>query len=291
MPTFQYICILFTTIAHNLAWKLALVLKGKVKDVDLILDSYSAERRPVAAAVLKTTGQFTGGVSKRSGFADLVRTVIAPLALKFKSIQLLSANGVLGLGVNYTTSSPLNHPTPYILRQSRCRKSWLGFLRSFLFGAPRELIEPGTYLPDCVLKLPRYQAGCDTLMLHDVLRGNTTHTLILFSRDRGFTRSANPMVARVMEIAKRYKSTVRVVVLAYFGALNQRDLSAEECVADGTFAEAGTTLHERVGAPNGSQAVVVVRPDMYIVFSAVEEEIKSGELEKFLGGYLVEDAA
>ncbi|RUS17735.1 FAD binding domain-containing protein [Endogone sp. FLAS-F59071] len=277
--------------AHNLAWKLALVLKGKVNDVDLILDSYSAERRPIAAATLKATGWFTKILSERSGFADLARTVIAPLALKLKSVRLHILYNMLGLGINYTTSSPLNHPTPYILCQSRRRKSWLGFLCSFLFRGPRELIEPGTYHPDGVLKLPRYQAGCDTLMLHDVLRGTTTHTLILFSRDRGFTRSANPMVGRIMKIAQRYKSTIKVVVVTYFGVVNQRDIrDAEECVADGTFAEPGTTLHERVGVPKGSQAVVVIRPDMYIAFSAVEEEIENGELEKFLGGYLVEDA-
>jgi len=30
-------------VAHNLAWKLALVLKGKAKDPDKVLDSYTAE--------------------------------------------------------------------------------------------------------------------------------------------------------------------------------------------------------------------------------------------------------
>jgi len=39
--------------SHNLAWKLALVIKGRAGEE--LLDSYTAERRPIAAGILKVT--------------------------------------------------------------------------------------------------------------------------------------------------------------------------------------------------------------------------------------------
>jgi putative polyketide hydroxylase len=44
--------------AHNLAWKLAAVLRGDAGDA--LLDTYEAERRPVAAATIATSLQMVG---------------------------------------------------------------------------------------------------------------------------------------------------------------------------------------------------------------------------------------
>jgi 2-polyprenyl-6-methoxyphenol hydroxylase-like FAD-dependent oxidoreductase len=63
--------------AVNLAWKLAAVLKGQAPDS--LLDSYEAERLPFARRLVATTDRVFTLVSAEGGFADLVRTRVAPL--------------------------------------------------------------------------------------------------------------------------------------------------------------------------------------------------------------------
>jgi 4,5-epoxidase len=57
--------------AENLAWKLAMVISGSAGDA--LLDTYSAERRPVAEEVLASTGSLTEIVLGGSLPARLVR--------------------------------------------------------------------------------------------------------------------------------------------------------------------------------------------------------------------------
>ncbi|MGH3814574.1 MAG: FAD-dependent monooxygenase, partial [Pseudonocardiaceae bacterium] len=64
--------------AENLAWKLALVIKGRAGTV--LLDSYEAERRPVAAEVLDSTSSMTRMILGDTAVARLVRDrVFVPL--------------------------------------------------------------------------------------------------------------------------------------------------------------------------------------------------------------------
>ena len=64
--------------AENLAWKLAMVVRGRAGDP--LLDSYSAERRPVAEEVLASTSSLTGLVLGGSVAARLLRDhVLVPL--------------------------------------------------------------------------------------------------------------------------------------------------------------------------------------------------------------------
>ncbi|MGQ0573788.1 MAG: FAD-dependent oxidoreductase [Pseudonocardia sp.] len=64
--------------AENLAWKLALVVHGRAGAA--LLDTYGAERRPVAAEVLAATSGLTGAMLGRSTVARLLRDhVVVPL--------------------------------------------------------------------------------------------------------------------------------------------------------------------------------------------------------------------
>lgn len=73
--------------AINLAWKLAAVLKGKAPDT--LLDSYQIERQAFARTLVETTDKLFTFVTAQGGFADFVRTRIAPL---FASIAYKSEN-------------------------------------------------------------------------------------------------------------------------------------------------------------------------------------------------------
>ncbi|MCB0062852.1 MAG: FAD-dependent monooxygenase, partial [Caldilineaceae bacterium] len=67
--------------AHNLAWKLALVLRNQLPVV--ALDSYHAERWPVAHRLVTTTDRLFELISNDSPLASFVRVNIFPPLLRF----------------------------------------------------------------------------------------------------------------------------------------------------------------------------------------------------------------
>lgn len=67
--------------AHNLAWKLALVLKDKLPKE--ALESYHTERHPVAQKLLKTTDRIFQAVSEQTPIASFIRANLFVPLIKF----------------------------------------------------------------------------------------------------------------------------------------------------------------------------------------------------------------
>jgi 2-polyprenyl-6-methoxyphenol hydroxylase-like FAD-dependent oxidoreductase len=92
--------------AYNLAWKLALVVEGKA-DASL-LDSYEAERQPVAQRLLATTDRGFRLVVSDSWLAGLFRTQIlariAAFAVNRPRVQRLAFRTVSQTGIHYRRS-------------------------------------------------------------------------------------------------------------------------------------------------------------------------------------------
>jgi hypothetical protein len=95
--------------AYNLAWKLALVIDGKA-DASL-LDSYEAERHPVAQRLLDTTDRGFRLVVSDSWLAGLFRTKvlarIAAFAVNRPRVRRLAFRTVSQTGIHYR-ASPLS---------------------------------------------------------------------------------------------------------------------------------------------------------------------------------------
>jgi 2-polyprenyl-6-methoxyphenol hydroxylase-like FAD-dependent oxidoreductase len=95
--------------AVNLGWKLALVCAGRAGDG--LLDSYEAERLPVARSVLRMTGRaFRVATSANSALAwarPRVGAVVAPLALRIPAVRRTGFRTISELAVRYRRS-PLN---------------------------------------------------------------------------------------------------------------------------------------------------------------------------------------
>jgi 2-polyprenyl-6-methoxyphenol hydroxylase-like FAD-dependent oxidoreductase len=95
--------------AYNLAWKLALVLRGEAEGE--LLDSYDAERVPVARRLLNTTDRAFRLAVLDNRFAGLLRTEIfaraAAFALRRKPVQAFAFRIVSQTGIHYR-SSPLS---------------------------------------------------------------------------------------------------------------------------------------------------------------------------------------
>lgn len=91
--------------ACNLAWKLALVVRGAAPEN--LLNSYSEERSPIAAEVLKVTGRVTDMAMLGNKLAQEVRNHMAYLMLGLNPVRNLAANLVSETTLGYA-DSPLN---------------------------------------------------------------------------------------------------------------------------------------------------------------------------------------
>ena len=99
--------------AYNLAWKLALVVSGRAQPA--LLDSYEAERIPVARRLLQTTDRAFALVVSDNWVAGLLRTRILAKILAFamtiERIKKLAFRTISQIGIRYPTS-PLSKTLP-----------------------------------------------------------------------------------------------------------------------------------------------------------------------------------
>jgi len=92
---------------YNLGWKLALVVSGEAGPA--LLDSYEAERIPVARRLLSTTDRAFSFVVSDIWLAGLLRTRAVPrlmgLAMRFSRVQRLVFRTISQTGISYRDSA------------------------------------------------------------------------------------------------------------------------------------------------------------------------------------------
>ncbi len=105
--------------AYNLGWKLALVVRGGAGPG--LLDSYQAERIPVAERLLATTDRAFAIVVSDNRLAGLIRTRVAAralaLAMRVGRIRELAFRTISQIGIAYR-GSPLSETLPDLPRSS-----------------------------------------------------------------------------------------------------------------------------------------------------------------------------
>jgi 2-polyprenyl-6-methoxyphenol hydroxylase-like FAD-dependent oxidoreductase len=94
--------------AFNLAWKLALVVRGTCREE--LLDSYSPERSYVGDQVLKSSGALTTVGTLRNPIAQTFRDLVGHLMLGLTTVQHAFADNMTMVTVGYP-DSPLNGPS------------------------------------------------------------------------------------------------------------------------------------------------------------------------------------
>lgn len=121
--------------AYNLAWKIALVVEGKAGET--LLDSYEAERLPVARRLLETTDRGFRVVVSDAPFAGLLRTRVlarlAAFAMGRERVQKLAFRTVSQTGIHYRA----------------------GPLSAALDALPSDAPSAGDRFPGCICALPR----------------------------------------------------------------------------------------------------------------------------------------
>lgn len=93
--------------AMNLGWKLVAEMHGW--GVPGILDSYEAERRPVAARIIKATDVATYAMTTASPRLRRVRGVVAPIALSTPHVQRVVREHLSGVAVSYRPPDGRRH--------------------------------------------------------------------------------------------------------------------------------------------------------------------------------------
>jgi 2-polyprenyl-6-methoxyphenol hydroxylase-like FAD-dependent oxidoreductase len=91
--------------AFNLAWKLALVIRGTCRDQ--LLDSYSPERSYVGDQVLKDAGRLTTIGTLKNPVGQSIRNLVGHFMLGLMPVQHAFANSMTEVAIGYP-KSPLN---------------------------------------------------------------------------------------------------------------------------------------------------------------------------------------
>jgi 2-polyprenyl-6-methoxyphenol hydroxylase-like FAD-dependent oxidoreductase len=86
----------------NLAWKLALVQSGKAAEA--LLDSYSAEREPIARGILALTDRLLQAATLQSPMLQRLRDIALPFLAGFEFVQHGILSELTELGLNYRSS-------------------------------------------------------------------------------------------------------------------------------------------------------------------------------------------
>ena len=86
----------------NLAWKLDLVIRGLGNQA--LLDSYSAERRPVIRQVIETTDFLTKALGTPNKFAQALRNTVIPMVSRLAPFQHAFVKRLSELGISYSGS-------------------------------------------------------------------------------------------------------------------------------------------------------------------------------------------
>jgi 2-polyprenyl-6-methoxyphenol hydroxylase-like FAD-dependent oxidoreductase len=93
--------------AYNLAWKLAGVVNGHIRDT--VLDSYAAERMPVAKALLNRTDKAFTMIMSSSWFAGFLKKWVLPkvisTAWKNKKLRSLFFKEISQIAISYRQSN------------------------------------------------------------------------------------------------------------------------------------------------------------------------------------------
>ncbi len=232
--------------AYNLGWKLALVAQGVASD--RLLDSYHAERHPIAKSLIGSTSMETRMALWRSRFGQEALLSLMGLAARLPPVQQRLLANALEIDVGYRASPIVGeqHESTLfsnVIHDDASEAPSVMDLRAFA-AAPR----PGDRAPD--VKLP---SGS----LYDRL-ATTKHTLLLFD-GRSKTEAGYDNLASIVALCREHHSELIDPYVVVVGAEKPAalKLNGELLFDDGA-------LHDRYGA--ASECLYLIRPDGHVGF-------------------------
>ena len=138
--------------AFNLAWKLAMVIKGAAKPA--LLDSYSPERSTVGETVLRNAGRLTEAATLRNPIAQGLRNTIVKFAAGFPALQHRIADQLSEMDITYP-DSPLTATGAYRAGGPAAGARWPDRLPPGAGGAKFTAVGPDAAVAVLAAKYPR----------------------------------------------------------------------------------------------------------------------------------------
>lgn len=241
--------------AFNLAWKLALVIRGAA--YPSLLDSYHAERHPVANTIVRSTDLATRGMlhvlSLRSPLAQSIRNELVAFLVSQPVFHEKALKAIGGLTADYHQSPIVGEHQVALWRAGLMKDNsterpalsdWIDFGQG-----PK----PGARVAPVVL--PEPFEGKKTLF--ELMRG-TQHTLMLFDGTAQTQAGYRAFERIYKKVNERFGSYVRTYVITPC-RVRPAALSAFE---GPVLLDTDAMLHRRFGA--GSESLYLLRPDGYV---------------------------
>ncbi len=225
---------------YNLAWKLALV-NGNHAPMAL-LDSYEAERHPVAESVLQTTDLMIRMATLHQPLSQQVRNRLVPILSQIEVVQHRFVDQISEISIHYRNS-------PIVSEHS---------------SLPGRLLTHKGPKPGDRASEVKSLLGVDGTPTHlfEVLR-STKHSLFLLSGEKFTPASLQQLNMLAQAVNERYGELVQVyLVLAGEAVPADIQASVPVLLDTGKTGEAEKTMHHRYGA--AAESLYLVRPDGYI---------------------------
>ena len=138
--------------AFNLAWKLALVIKGCARPS--LLDSYSPERSAVGDRVLRNAGRLTEAAILRNPVLQGIRNTVGKFATGFPFVQHKIANQLSELDIGYP-GSPLTVKNGHVTHGPKSGERWPDRLPAGAAGAKFTALGPADAVAALAVKFPK----------------------------------------------------------------------------------------------------------------------------------------
>src|SRR5579884_223717 len=235
--------------AWNLAWKLALVHKGRARPS--LLDSYTIERSAVGEMVLRNATRLTRVATMRNPIGQFFRNRLVEVLGHLPWFRRNFVRDLTEMSIHYP-NSPLNGQSP---------KNW-----------PSASIQPGDRYPEARLRDPGTGREQRLLLL---LRG-PQHNLLLLpaAANADILADLNDVRRRVEET---YPDLIRVHLIVPGDSLPQGVAGFDSIWLD----PAGSVRPD----PGAHTALALVRPDGYLGYRA--QPALWDSLHKYLDRYLI----
>jgi 2-polyprenyl-6-methoxyphenol hydroxylase-like FAD-dependent oxidoreductase len=217
--------------AYNLGWKLALVAAGRARDT--LLDSYGAERRPVARAVVDATSVATRVATGNALVARRARRHALRLLSQLNAVQQKFSNAIGEHLVNYRESDLVSERWSHHLRP----RAWSEGTDT---GPGAGEVARDAYL----------ETRSGPVALRHLLRG-LGHHLVLFTADESSTDTLSAWKAEAEQV---------MAAAGHVHLITRGHLPASP--RDGVFADLRSEAHNRYGVRRPS--LYVIRPDKYV---------------------------
>jgi 2-polyprenyl-6-methoxyphenol hydroxylase-like FAD-dependent oxidoreductase len=236
--------------AFNLGWKLALAARGQAAPG--LLDTYQAERHPIARGVLRGTHLSTQLILAQNPFMRAVRERAVPVIVNIPPIRRRILAAVSQLTINYRGSS--------LSVDADDRAASRGWLR-----LTARVLRAGDRVPDAALIDIR---SSQPVMLFDLV--SQGWTLLLFAGNDAMPESIDVLG----RIARQIQDTVGDAVRSYFVL----DAPAIDDTAVTALLDPARQVSRVFAAGKG--LVALVRPDGYLGYRGRLDQ--RGELASYL---------